>query len=252
MTDPIASKTIEIQTEDGVCPAYVYRPTGNGPWPAILFFMDGLGIRPALFEMAERMAGHGYVVLLPDLYYRSGRYAPMDPAKVFSDPELRKELFEKYMGKLGQANAMRDTQACLAFLDAQPDVIHGKFGSTGYCMGGMLSLAAAGHFPERFAASAAYHPGGLATDAPDSVHRLADKLTAQVYIGRASDDPYFDDAMRDRLEAALREAKADFTLETYPAKHGWVPSDTPVHDHAQAERHWTTLFGLFDRALRAA
>src|SRR5882757_9961502 len=95
MTDAIASKPIEIQTEDGVCPAYVYRPTGRGPWPALLFYMDGVGIRPALFEMAERMASHGYFVLLPDMFYRSGRYEPMDVAKIFAHPELRKALAEK-------------------------------------------------------------------------------------------------------------------------------------------------------------
>jgi carboxymethylenebutenolidase len=201
--------------------------------------------------MAERMAGHGYVVLLPDLYYRSGPYAPMDPGAIFGNPEARKHLFTHYMGKLGQANAMRDTRALLAFLDAQPDVIHARLGATGYCMGGGLALAAAGHFPDRFAAAAAYHPSNLATDAADSVHRLAEKFHAKLYIGRASDDPSFDDAMRDRLDAALREAKVDFTLETYPAKHGWVPTDSSIHDAAQAERHWQTLFALLDGTLRA-
>ena len=251
MTDAIASKKIEIQTDDGVCPAYVYRPTGSGPWPALLFFMDGPGIRPALFEMAERMAGHGYFVLLPDMFYRSGPYEPMNVAKIFSDPELRQQLRDRFMSKIDQAKAMRDTRAFLAFFDAQPDVIHGRVGTTGYCMGGGFALAAAGHFAERIVAAAAYHPANLATDAPDSVHKLADKFRGKLHIGRASDDPYFDDAMRDRLEAALREARADYTLETYPAKHGWVPSDTPVHDAAQAERHWHSLFALLDGTLRA-
>jgi carboxymethylenebutenolidase len=245
----VASQKVEITTADGVCPATVWRPTGNGPWSPILFFMDGPGIRPAVFAMAERMASHGYFVLLPDMFYRSGPYEPMNVAQIFSDPALRQQLRDKFMGKVDQAKAMSDTRAFLAFLDAQPDVVHGKVGTTGYCMGGGFALAAAGHFPDRFAAAAAYHPANLATDAPDSVHKLAGKFRGKLYIGRASDDPYFDDAMRDRLEAALREAHADYTLETYPAKHGWVPSDTPAHDAAQAERHWQSLFALFDAAL---
>jgi len=242
--------TIDITTEDGVCPTHVFQPPGAGPWPAVLFFMDGLGIRPALFEMAERLAGHGYHVVLPDLYYRSGPYEPLDARRIFSDPELRKTLFEKFMGKLGQANAMRDTRAVLAFLASQPAVAPGKIGATGYCMGGGLAISAAGHFPERFAAVAAYHPGNLATDAPDSPHLQAPRIQSKVYVGGASDDPSFPDAMKVRLETALRDAGVDHTVETYPARHGWVPSDTLVHDAAQAERHWQTLFALLDGALR--
>ena len=87
---------IEIKTKDGTCPSYVYRPTGSGPWPAVLVFMDGLGIRPAMLEVGERLATHGYFVLLPDLFYRSGPYEPMDPHAVFTDPEKRKILMEKF------------------------------------------------------------------------------------------------------------------------------------------------------------
>ena len=88
---------VSIETRDGVCPAYIYRPTGNGPWPAVLVFMDGLGIRPAMLEVGERLAASGYFVLLPDLYYRSGAYEPMNPRAIFSDPEQRKMLMERFM-----------------------------------------------------------------------------------------------------------------------------------------------------------
>ncbi len=238
---------IDIATEDGVCPARVFRPPGAGPWPAVVLYMDGVGIRPALFEMADRIAAHGYYVLLPDLYYRSGPYAPMDAKRAFSDPEQR-QVLKAHAGKLGQANAMRDTRALLGFLAAQPDAVAGKVAATGYCMGGGLAIAAAGHFPDRFSAVAAYHPGQLATDAADSPHLLAPQIAARVYIGRASDDASFPDAMLVRLAAALTEAGVEHTIETYPAKHGWVPRDTPVYDPDAAERHWQTLFALLDGA----
>jgi carboxymethylenebutenolidase len=244
------TEKIALTTEDGVCPAYVFRSAGAGPWPAVVFFMDGIGIRPALFEMAERVAAHGYYVLLPDLYYRSGPYEPMDARQLFTDPAQRQVLMQNYLGKLGQANAMRDTRALLAWLASQPDVLPGKLGAMGYCMGGGLALVAAGHFPDRFAAVAAYHPGQLATDAPDSPHLLAPKLQARVYIGRASEDAGFPDDMLARLAAALTGAGVAHTIETYPARHGWVPRDTPVHDATAAERHWQTLFALLDGALR--
>ena len=107
---------------------------------------------------------------------------------LFSDPAARQELMEKYIGKLDQAKAMRDTRAVLAFLANQPAAAPGKIGAIGYCMGGRMALAAAGHFPERFAAVAAYHPGHLATDAPDSPHLLAPKIQARVYVGGARPD----------------------------------------------------------------
>jgi carboxymethylenebutenolidase len=241
--------TIDITTDDGVCPAHVFQPPGTGPWPAVLLFMDAIGIRPALFEIGERLAAHGYYAILPDLYYRSGRYDPIDAKRVFTDPSYR-DMLREHVGKLGQANAMRDTGAILAFLASQPAVAPGKVGATGYCMGGGLAIAAAGHFPDRFAAIAAYHPGNLVTDAPDSPHLLVPRIKAKVYVGGASDDPTFPDAMKQRLEAALRDAGVEHTVETYPARHGWVPSDTPVHDPAAAERHWQTLLAHLDAALR--
>src|SRR5665213_3713624 len=97
---------IEIKTRDGSCPSYVFRPDAGGPWPAVLIFMDGPGIRPAVLELGERLATHGYYVLLPDLFYRSGPYEPMDPRVVFSDPEKRKILMEKFFGPASPANIM--------------------------------------------------------------------------------------------------------------------------------------------------
>jgi carboxymethylenebutenolidase len=242
---------LEIKTNDGTCPAYVFKPQGAGPWPAILFFMDGVGIRPALFDMAEKMAAHGYYVLLPDLYYRSGPYAPMNAKTAFSVPAERKELMEKYMSKANQKNVMSDTRAFLDFLDGAAEVKRGKIGTTGYCMGGYMSLAAAGTYPDRILAAASYHGGRLANDAPDSPHLLAPKIKARVYIAGAIQDDSFDDAAKARLEEALTKAGVEHQIETYQAKHGFVPRDTPVHDDKAEQRHWQTLFGLFDETLKS-
>jgi len=240
---------IAIATEDGTCPAHVFTPSTLGPWPGVLFYMDGIGIRPALFAMGERMAAAGYYVLLPDLFYRGGPYPPMDPAKLFTDPEVRAAWFKKFASAASVEQIMRDTRAFLAHFDAQSDVKPGKRGVTGYCMGGKMSLCAAGHFPDAFAAAASYHGGSLATDAPDSPHLLAPQMKARVYVAGAIEDANFTDEQKQRLETALTDANVEHTIETYPAKHGWVPSDTPVHDAAQAERHWTTLLELFGRSL---
>jgi carboxymethylenebutenolidase len=242
--------TINIATRDGRCPCHVYRPAGAGPWPAVLVFMDGLGIRPALFELGERLAGHGYFVLLPDLYYRSGPYQPMDARAIFGDPALRKMLADKFRVHTTLSNVMSDAGAFLDALAAQPDVKPGRIGVTGYCMGGSMALAAAGTYPERIAAAASFHGGGLATDAPDSPHRLAPRIRATVYVAGAIEDPSFPDDMKQRLEEALTNAGVDHTLETYPARHGWVFRDTPVYDAAASERHWRALVELLDSALK--
>jgi carboxymethylenebutenolidase len=129
-------------------------------------------------------------------------------------------------------------------------VNRGGIGTTGYCMGGLMSLTAAGTYPERIIATASYHGGRLATDAPDSPHRLAPKMRAKVYIAGAIEDQSFPEDMKQRLEEALTQAGVDHLIETYPAKHGWVFRDTPVYDAAASERHWQTLLALFDETLK--
>jgi carboxymethylenebutenolidase len=242
---------IEIQTKDGTCRSFVYRPTGSGPWPAVLVFMDGLGIRPAMLEVGERIASRGYFVLLPDLFYRSGLYEPMDPHTVFTDPEKRKVLMEKFFAHATPANIMSDTRAFLDYLAAAPDVTGGGIGTTGYCMGGLMSLTAAGTYPDRIVATASYHGGRLATDAPDSPHLLAAKMKSRVYVAGAIEDGSFPDEMKARLEEALTKAGVDHKIETYPAKHGWVFRDTPVFDAAASERHYQSMFALFDAKLKS-
>ncbi|MGD1065656.1 MAG: dienelactone hydrolase family protein [Vulcanimicrobiaceae bacterium] len=239
---------VDIATKDGSCPSYVYKPSGTGPWPAVLVYMDGVGIRPAMLEIGERLATAGYFVLLPDLFYRSGPYEPMDHT-VFEDPEKRKNLMEKFFALATQPNIMSDTRAFLDYLHAQPDVRPGPIGTTGYCMGGLMSVTAAGTYPDEIAATASYHGGRLATDDPNSPHLLAPKMKSRVYVAGAIEDSSFPDDMKARLEEALTKAGVDHTIETYNAKHGWVFRDLPVYDEAAAERHWQSMTALFGAKL---
>jgi carboxymethylenebutenolidase len=238
-----------IAIRDGSCRSFVFRPAGSGPWPGVLVYMDGIGIRPAMLEIGERLASHGYFVLLPDLFYRSGPYEPMNARTVFSDPEERKVLMEKFMSRATAANVMSDTEAFLGWLAAQPDVLPGPIGTTGYCLGGFMSLTAAGTFPYAIAATASYHGGRLATDAPESPHRLASRMRSRVYVAGAIEDASFTDKMKERLERALTDAGVRHTIETYPAKHGFVLRDTTTYDAAAAERHWVSLLALLETTL---
>ncbi len=246
----MAPTQIAITTRDGSCRSFVFRPAGVGPWPAVLVFMDGVGIRPAMLELAERLSTYGYFVLMPDLFYRSGDYEPMNAATVFVVPEQKKRLYEHFFAKAPLPNLMSDTQFFLDYIAAQPDVKPGPVGTTGYCMGGAASLSAAGTYPDRISAAASYHGGRLATDAPDSPHLKAPTTTARVYVAGAIEDASFPDDMKVRLEAAYTAAGVPHLIETYQAKHGWVLRDFTIYDQAGEERHWQTLVGLMDATLK--
>jgi carboxymethylenebutenolidase len=241
---------LSIPTADGTCPASLFTPSsGTGPWPGVIFFMDGLGIRPAMWEMGQQLADAGYAVLLPDAYYRFGPYPPMDPPAIFTDEAARAKLME-WVGSLTRERKVADTAAYVEFLTAQPEVKPGKFGATGYCMGGHAALTAAGAFPDSFAAIASFHGGFLGADSPDSPHQFAPAITARVYIAGAIDDPSFTDEQKARLEQALTDAKVEHVIETYEgAYHGFAVRDLPVYNPAAAERHWAALLKLFSQTL---
>jgi carboxymethylenebutenolidase len=243
-------EAIEIRAADGICPSHLFTPAGAGPWPAVILFMDGIGIRPAMFAVGERIAAAGYYVLLPDLFYRAGAYTSPDPKKLFSDETVRAEWWKKLFAHVSVEKIMRDLPAFFAQIDGDSRARGPKLGATGYCMGARMALAAAGHFPDRFAAVAGFHPGNPANDAPDSPHLLASKMKARILVAGASEDPSFPDEQKRRLEESLTAAGVTHTIETWPARHGWVPSDTPVHDAAQAERHYSALLDLFTQTLK--
>jgi carboxymethylenebutenolidase len=243
---PMPRLEATIKTRDGLCPASLFTPAeGAGPWPAVIFFMDGLGIRPVRWEMGQRLADGGYLVLLPDLYYRRGSYPPKIPAQVLADPAARAELM-KFVTSLDRDRKISDAAAFVEFLSSRPEVDGNRFGATGYCMGGNAALTAAGALPDRFAAVASFHGGNLATDQPDSPHLFVKDISGRVYVAGAIEDASFPEEQKNRLEQALADAGVDHLIETYPgARHGFAVPDLPVFDPGATERHWAALFKLF-------
>jgi carboxymethylenebutenolidase len=237
----VTAARIEIETRDGVAPAFVY---GEPSAPRVLLLIDGIGMRPAMHELAARLAGAGYQVLMPDLFYRLGEYTAPEPGALFADPAMRAAWWARHAQSGTTAEALvRDIGSCLDHLGGA------RVGITGYCMGGRLSLVAAATYPDRVAAAAAYHPGGLVSEGADSPHHLLGRIRASVYVGGAMEDPTFTDAQRQTVDDILTAAGVDHLVELYQARHGWVPSDTPAHDPAAAARHWDTLLALLSRTL---
>ncbi len=239
-----------ISTADGSCPVTLAVPDGPGPWPGVVQFPDAAGARPTMTEMAEQLAAFGYVVLVPDVYYRNPGWGPFDLNTVFGDQEQRRQLFG-LMGSLTPERVSSDARAFFDYLSARPEVRGDRFGTTGYCMGGRMSLTVAGRVPDRVAAAMSFHGGRLATDEPDSPHLLAGNIRAFVYVGAARDDQSYTAEQSEVLDTALTAAGVAHTIEWYPALHGFaVPDHAEVYDEACAQRHRAAMKEVFGAQLR--
>jgi carboxymethylenebutenolidase len=253
------ASTIDVTTPAGNCQTQIFTADGAGPWPAVILCFDAGGQRPAMSEIAMRIAKLGYVVAIPDLYHRVGSIfdilppgAPRDTKgmlSVFTDQERRATWMTRYLVPAVDYDHLRtDVGALLDHLAQRRDV-RGGVGTTGYCMGGNISLRLATIFGDRIAATASFHGGQLASPAPDSPHLRADAIKSRVYIAGAIDDASFTDEMKQQLIAALRAARVEHTVETYPARHGFAVTDNPTYDAVAAERHDAALAALFAATL---
>lgn len=241
----MAQCSVEVVTEDGKCACSLHLPAGEGPWPAVIMYPDAGGLRDTFREMGERLAGLGYVTLVPDFYYRAGDYEPFDLRTAFSQPAERDRLMS-LVGSVKPDMVVRDARTYVDYLTSLPETSGDAVGTTGYCMGGRLSLIVAGHLGDRVAAAASFHGGNIAAaDDPDSPHLEAGRMKATVYVAGATDDASFPPEQRDRLDQALTEAGVQHTIETYAAAHGFAVPDNPTYDAAAAERHWNAMANLF-------
>ena len=247
----MTQRDVEITTPDGRCPAALFIPDANGPCPSIIMFVDAGGMRDTMRTMGARLSDEGYVVLVPDIFYRLGPYEPIDLRTAFAS----KESAEKVMAMIHSYTpdmASRDAVAFSAYLDTLPEARRGAMGTTGYCMGGRLSLIAAESLGDRIQAAASFHGGNLANpDDPASPHRHIDMLAATVYVAGAIDDQSFPDDQKELLEATLTAADIPHTIETYDARHGFAVPDNPSFDRAASERHWAATTAFFGSVLRS-
>jgi len=245
----VIERHLDIASADGAMNSFVVHPEEGGPFPVVLFYMDAPGKREELHDMARRLAAVGYFVVLPNLYYRRSRDYFL---KERTEPAMT-EMFA-YMATLDRGTTAGDTRALLAFVDADPAADGRRVGAVGYCMSGPLVMWAAADFPERIASIASIHGANMATEKPDSPHRMAPKIGCESYFACAEIDKWAPPADIDKLAAALRDAGTPHRIEWYPGvEHGFVfPGRVGAYDRAAAERQWERLFALFDRTLRQA
>jgi carboxymethylenebutenolidase len=240
---------VQIPTSDGVSPGTLHVPDGEGPWPGVLVFTDIFGPREVFLEMGDRLAGLGYVALIPDIYYREGDYPAFDTRTAFGDEQERNRLFA-LAHTLSNERVIADGNDYADFLLARPEVRGSAIGAQGYCMGGRMALVAAGGMGGKLAAAASFHAAGVAVpDDPNSPHQAADQINAVVFVAGSAGDPGFTAEQAELLDSALTEAGVEHTVESWPGGHGFAVADMPVYDAALDERHWQALSDLYAQQL---
>jgi carboxymethylenebutenolidase len=240
---------VEVPTADGQSNATLHAPDGAGPWPGVVMFPDAGGARETFRNMGDHLASLGYVVLVPDVYYRSEGWKPFSMETAFTDEGERTRLFS-LMKTLTRDRIIADAGSYLAFLLGRDEVTGETAGTTGYCMGGRISIITAGEHPDKVGAAASFHGGRIAVpDDPESPHLAAPRIRAKVYVAGADKDDSYTPEEAELLESALTEAGVEHTCEIYPALHGFAVPDNPTHDATAERRHWDALADLYSRAL---
>ena len=246
----VVETNVEIKTADGVCDAALYHPPGKAKHPAVLMWTDIFGLRPAFRDMGRRLANEGYVVLVPNPFYRQHKAPWPDPPINFNDPADRARMGPLTAWSTPDA-VVRDAVSYVGFLDAQGATsTKAKAGVVGYCMGGPLTMRTAAALPNRIGAGVSCHGGNLVSDMPDSPHLLASKIKAAYYFAVADNDDQRQPDAKDKLKAAFDAAHGQATVEVYKGcNHGWCVKDGAVYNEAGAERAWGNMLSLYKTKL---
>jgi carboxymethylenebutenolidase len=247
----VTEKDVDIKTADGTADAALFYPAGKGKWPAVLIWTDIGGLRPVFRDMGRRLAAQGYVVLVPNPFYRGGRAPAVTDGLDFSNPDGRAKLMKLAGGITGPNTVESDAPAFFAFLDGLPQTDKKKkAGTQGYCMGGPLVYRTAAVVPDRIAAAVTCHGGGLVTTTPASPHLLIPKMKAEVYSAVAANDDQRAPTDKDTLKKAFADAGKTARVEVYDGcNHGWCVKGSAVYNEAGAERAWSELTALYKKKL---
>ncbi len=240
---------VQIRTADGTAGGFFYR-AGDRREPGVIFLTDIGGIRPSQRGMASRLAEAGYAVLMPNVFYRTGKPPVIDLSPGFEDEGVKKRLGE-LRASLPPEAVERDASAYVDFLAAQDSVGPGGMGVVGFCFAGGVAMRIAAARPDRIAAAASFHGGGLVTDAPTSPHLLLPRIQARLYFGHATQDRGMPEVAIEKLDQALAAWGGRSESKVYEgASHGWTVRDSPAYDQPQAERAFQKLTELFAETLR--
>jgi carboxymethylenebutenolidase len=245
----MVSQQVEVHTPAGTVDALLVRPDTNERLPGIIQLTDGLGFRQAHVEISQRIAERGYVVLMPNIYYRTTKPPAFDFEFDFASEKTRARFFELTSPLTPEAMAS-DGSAYVDFLSAQASVSSGPMGVVGFCFAGQFALRTAASRPDRIVAAASFHGGNLATDTESSPHLVLPRVRARLYFGHATSDGSMPVEAVQKLEAALEAWGGTYESEVYDgALHGWMVPGGKVYHAQHAERGFAKLMELLDGTL---
>ena len=253
MNKPVsdAGTEFDIPGSDGIINTWRFKAVGEGIYPAVMLLMDAPGIRPALHEMARRIAAQGYLVFMPNLYHRLGRQVQVGPTRNHPEAERNLDQMLTYIKSISNAMVVRDVGAVLDRMVDDDAWNKQPVGLTGYCMSGRFAALSAVAFPDRVACAASYFGTRLVTDQPDSPHRAVMNCRAELYFGFAERDHYAPPEVIDALSKHLAASSTRYRIEIYPGtEHGFVFPDRGSYQEAGARRHWESLLDLLQRNLK--
>jgi carboxymethylenebutenolidase len=242
-------RELEIPMQQGSSDSVYYCPEGESKWPGVLYLTDIGGIRAANREAAACLSKEGYAVLMPNIFYRTGR-APFQPLRTL-DEEARKKRMAELSTPLTPELIEQDASAYIDFLLSQNCTRPGIIGVVGHCFSGKMAMFAAAARADKVAVAASFHGGGLYTDATTSPHLALPRIKARLYFGHATSDRSMPEQAIAKLDEALERWGGKYESETYEdAYHSWTSSDSPVYNQPQAERAFRKLVELLHQTLR--
>ena len=199
-------------------PYWLARPTTEVT-SGVVVIHEGNGISVQVLRLCERLAGEGYAVAAPDLFFRTG------------GPAAREDYREQF-GAVKMDEMLSDLGVAAGVLR---NLGAGKIGVTGFCMGGRFSWHAARH-GGGFDAAVGFYGAGIASD--------LGPLECPTLLFFGGHDPYVPAADIERVV----EAHPDTIV--YPeAGHGFMRDGSEDYFPEQAADAWGRLLDHFGRHL---
>ena len=209
----------------GTMRGYLVRPTGEGPFPAVLIIHENRGLNPHIEDVARRAAVAGFLALAPDGLSPVGGYPGNDDDGREAQRNLVPEKLDQDM-----INSAR-------YLKAH-DLSNGRLGATGFCWGGGMTNRLAVALGSDLDAGVPFY--GAAAASEDVA-----KIEAALLIIYAGTDPRIN-AMWPDYEGALRSNGVTYEMQMFEGTlHGFHNNSTPRYNEAGAALAWNRTVGFF-------
>ena len=180
------------------------HPAGEGTWPGIVFYSDIFQLTGPTVRWCKRLAGHGFVVLAPEIFHR---IEPAGTVLAFDDEGKDRGQADAEATPVADFDA--DIRAALAFVAAHPRVASGQLGAAGHCTGGHIAFRAA--FAPEVKATACWYPTGLhdgrlGKDPDAGTLKRAGEVRGELLMVFGTEDPHTPEGGRRTIKGALDES----------------------------------------------